>query len=57
MDKNVGVGMGPAERAHHVDRAGPMPEPWWTDVARARLQRCCSSCEVRISKRFHVRWA
>ena len=28
MDKNVGVGMGPAERHHDVYRAGPVPEPW-----------------------------
>ena len=27
MDENVGVGVGPAERAHHAGGAGPMPEP------------------------------
>jgi transposase-like protein len=27
MDEGVGAGMGPAERAHHADAAGPMTEP------------------------------
>src|SRR3954451_14743144 len=27
MDENVGVGVGPAERAHHAGGDGPAPEP------------------------------
>ena len=27
MEKNVGVGVGPAERAQHAGGAGPTPEP------------------------------
>jgi len=27
MDETVGVGVGPAERAHHAGAAGPGPEP------------------------------
>ena len=27
MDENVGVGVGPAERAHHAGEDGPTPEP------------------------------
>ena len=27
MDEAVGVGVGPAERAHHAGAAGPTPEP------------------------------
>ena len=27
MDEDVGVGVGPAERAHHAGGAGPTPEP------------------------------
>ena len=27
MDEDVGVGVGPAERAHHASEAGPTPEP------------------------------
>src|SRR6478735_7205027 len=27
MDKTIGVGVGPAERAHHAGADGPTPEP------------------------------
>ena len=27
MDETIGVGVGPAERAHHAGGGGPTPEP------------------------------
>src|SRR5215211_7490356 len=34
MDKTIGVGVGPAERAHHAGADGPTPEPRRMSVRR-----------------------
>src|ERR687889_2128142 len=38
MDEAVGVGVGPAERAHHAGAAGPTPEPRRRMSARRKQQ-------------------
>src|SRR3954464_2121455 len=43
MDETVGVGVGPAERAHHAGAAGPAPEPRRAGPApepRRRMSAC-----------------
>ena len=38
MDEAVGMGVGPAERAHHASEAGPTPEPWQRMSARRKQE-------------------
>ena len=38
MDETVGVGVGPAERAHHAGGDGPTPAPRWRMSARRKQE-------------------
>jgi transposase len=47
MDEEVGVGVGPAERAHHAGGDGPTPGTGAGCRRIASRRRCCACCAAR----------